>query len=40
MSSEKIMGLIYVDITLSNARKPDIKSLTVSALVDTGAVHL
>ncbi len=34
------MGLIYADITLSNARKPGIKPLAVSALVDTGAVHL
>ncbi len=34
------MGLIYADITLNNARKPDIKPLTVSALVDMGAVHL
>jgi len=34
------MGLIYTEITLSNARKPDIQPLTVSALVDTGAVHL
>ncbi len=34
------MGLIYADITLSNARKPEIQPLTVSALVDTGAVHL
>jgi clan AA aspartic protease len=34
------MGLIYADITLSNARKPEIRPMTVSALVDTGAVHL
>ncbi|WP_295402105.1 clan AA aspartic protease [uncultured Thiocystis sp.] len=34
------MGLIYTSITLSNVRKPDIKPLTVQALVDTGAVHL
>ncbi|MFM8444407.1 MAG: clan AA aspartic protease [Methylococcus sp.] len=34
------MGLIYADILLSNARKPEIKPVTVSALVDTGAVHL
>ncbi len=38
--SEKMMGIIYTDITLSNARKPEIKPLTVAALVDTGAVHL
>ena len=34
------MGLIYADIILSNVRKPDIQRIKVSALVDTGAVHL
>ena len=34
------MGLIYTDIVLSNIRKPEIQPITVSALVDTGAVHL
>ncbi|CAK0752155.1 Clan AA aspartic protease [Gammaproteobacteria bacterium] len=34
------MGLIYTEIILSNARKQEIKPLTVLALVDTGSVHL
>jgi clan AA aspartic protease len=34
------MGLIYTELTLSNVRKPDIRPITVRALVDTGAVHL
>lgn len=34
------MGLIYSEITLSNVRRPEIHSITVRALVDTGAVHL
>ncbi|CAK0751075.1 Clan AA aspartic protease, AF_0612 family [Gammaproteobacteria bacterium] len=34
------MGLIYAEITLSNARKPEIRPIAVRALVDTGAVHL
>lgn len=34
------MGLIYSEITLSNVRKPEIRPITVRALVDTGALHL
>jgi clan AA aspartic protease len=34
------MGLIYSEITLSNVRRPEIHSITVRALVDTGALHL
>jgi clan AA aspartic protease len=34
------MGLIYADITLANASKPQLRPMSVRALVDTGAVHL
>jgi clan AA aspartic protease len=34
------MGLIYADITLNNAGKPELKPLTVAALVDKGAVQM
>jgi clan AA aspartic protease len=34
------MGLVYADITLSNPSRPDLASMTVSALVDSGALHL
>jgi len=34
------MGLIQADIRLSNPRKPELKSLEVSALVDTGAMTI
>lgn len=34
------MGLVYANISLSNPRKPELKSLEVKSLVDTGAVML
>lgn len=34
------MGLIRTDITLRNSRSRELAPLTVSALVDTGALHL
>jgi clan AA aspartic protease len=34
------MGLVYANIGLSNPRKPELKSLEVKSLVDTGAVML
>lgn len=34
------MGLIYSSINLSNPVRPDLAGIGVSALVDTGAVHL
>jgi clan AA aspartic protease len=34
------MGLIYADIELANARNGSLKSITVNALVDTGAMTL
>ena len=34
------MGLSYADISLANARQPDLKALTVRALADTGGLHL
>ena len=34
------MGLIYADISLSNARRTDLNSLTVKCLVDTGAMMM
>ena len=34
------MGIIYAPIELGNPRKPDLSPVAVSALVDTGAVHL
>ncbi len=34
------MGLVYADIDLKNPREPQLAGLKVSALVDTGAVHL
>jgi clan AA aspartic protease len=34
------MGLITVQITLANPRRPEIQPITADALVDTGAVHL
>ena len=34
------MGLLYADIELSNARQGDLSPLVVSALVDSGALHL
>ncbi len=34
------MGTVRADILLSNPRRSDIKPLKVTALVDTGALHL
>ena len=34
------MGLIYTKLILSNPRKPDLKSIEVNALADSGALHL
>lgn len=34
------MGLVRADLTLSNARRPDLASMNVSARADTGALHL
>lgn len=34
------MGLVYANISLSNPRKPELKSIDVKSLADTGAVML
>ena len=34
------MGLVYAKIKLSNPRKPDLRSIEVTSLVDSGAIHL
>jgi clan AA aspartic protease len=34
------MGIISVDLSLSNPRKPELKPVRVQALVDTGAITL
>lgn len=34
------MGLVNADITLRNPRKPELEPLPISALADTGSVHL
>ena len=34
------MGLVYSSLTLSNPINPDLKSIEVSSLVDTGALFL
>jgi len=34
------MGLVYADLTLSNARDASLAPLVTKALVDTGALHL
>lgn len=34
------MGLAVADITLSNPRRPELQSIAVRALADTGALHL
>ena len=34
------MGLVHAKITLKNPRNPRLKSVSVSALVDSGALHL
>ena len=35
-----VMGLVHVDLQLSNPREKKLKSANVKALVDTGAMHL
>lgn len=35
-----VMGHVYAGIELSNPRRPELKSITVRALVDTGAMML
>ena len=34
------MGLIRAELSLANARRSDLSPMTVSALADTGALHL
>jgi len=34
------MGLSYAELSLANARRPDLAALKVRALADTGALHL
>lgn len=34
------MGLIHAEIQLANAREDDLSPMTVTALVDSGALHL
>ena len=34
------MGMVYAKIKLSNPRKPDLRSIEVTSLVDSGAIHL
>ena len=34
------MGRTYADLTISNARNPDLVPLKVRAMADTGALHL
>ena len=34
------MGLVFSEITLSNPSQAQLHSITVEALVDSGAVHL
>lgn len=34
------MGLVHTVITLKNSRQPELRSVEVNALVDTGALHL
>ena len=34
------MGIVHADIELANARLDDLAPMTVSALVDSGALHL
>jgi clan AA aspartic protease len=34
------MGLVYSKIKLSNPRKPDLRPIEVTSLVDSGAIHL
>ena len=37
---EVSMGLVYAPLTLSNPREAALRPISVSALVDTGALHL
>ena len=34
------MGMTYTDLRLANQARPDLEEIDVSALVDTGALHL
>jgi clan AA aspartic protease len=34
------MGLIHADVSLRNPRFPDLRTISVRALADTGALHL
>ena len=34
------MGLVFAEIELANARQDDLRPMTVTAMVDSGAVHL
>src|SRR5579862_2111205 len=34
------MGLVHAKVLLKNPRKPDLQSIEVAALADSGAVHL
>lgn len=34
------MGMVQADVTLSNPKKPELKALAVTALVDTGAMTI
>ncbi len=34
------MGITYADLRLANQSRPDLEEINVSALVDTGALHL
>lgn len=34
------MGLVFTSLTLNNPVKPELKSIEVNSLVDTGALHL
>lgn len=34
------MGIIYADIRLANDAKPELEEISISALADTGALHL
>lgn len=34
------MGIVYADLRLANDAKPDLEEISVTALVDTGALHL
>ncbi len=34
------MGLVYAKIKMSNPRKPELRPIEVTSLVDSGAVHL